>query len=162
MRPIWTWEKVIGPHILVVVDDPAMRQLLTAHLTARDYRVSCAEDGRRALDRTALDVPDLILSAVQLPQMHGLTLVERVRADGHTMPIILMSSGTPASLLLGVRFVEPPFDLDLITAAVAQDLARAGNGRTTIDTLRSVYNWTAFWLFVVCYVLALGWLAGWV
>ncbi len=116
------------PHILVVDDEPAIRELLSEILTDTGYRVSCAEDGRQALDRTVLEVPDLIMSDIQMPRMHGLTLVERVRADGHMMPIILISSWAPTPGLPGVRFIRKPFDVDQIVAAVALDLMSAGSG----------------------------------
>ena len=116
------------PHILVVDDEPAIRELLSEILTDTGYRVSCAEDGRQALDCTVLEVPDLIMSDIQMPRMHGLALVERVRADGHMMPIILISSWTPPPGLPGVRFIRKPFDVDQIIAAVALDLMSAGSG----------------------------------
>jgi len=111
------------PLILVVDDEPVIRYILAEILTDEGYRVRCAEDGRQALDQVAVEVPDLIVSDIRMPRVHGVEFVERLRAQGHATPVVLISTWAPPPNLPGVRFVRKPFDLDDITEAVADGLS---------------------------------------
>jgi len=111
--------------VLVVDDEPAIRAVLTILLADEGYRVISAADGQEALDHLAHHRPDVIVSDIRMPRLHGLAMVERLRADGLATPVILVSSCSPHSNLPGVRFIAKPFDLDHITAAVAACLANA-------------------------------------
>ncbi len=115
-------DTVMPPLILIVDDESTIRDVLGALLTDEGYRVRCAADGEEALDFMVLVDPDVVVCDIRMPRMHGLTLVERVRARGVQVPIILISTWTPPPLP-GVRFIRKPFDLDDITKAVAESLA---------------------------------------
>ena len=111
-------------HLVLVVDDePALRDILAEWLFEEGYQVHCAADGQEALDQIGAETPDVIVSDIRMPRVHGLQLVERLREAGHATPVVLISSWTPPSGLPGVRFVAKPFDLAHITAAVEQSLA---------------------------------------
>ena len=116
--------------IMVVDDEPAICEILGEWLTEEGYRVRCAQDGQEALDLVAIEPPAVIVSDVKMPRLDGITFVERLRAAGHLMPVILTSTWSTAGLLTdalrGVRFVAKPFDLADITAEVALSLAAAG------------------------------------
>jgi len=109
--------------VLVVDDEPAIREVLALLLADEGYRVLTACDGQEALDYLALHRPDVIVSDIRMPRLHGLTLVERIRADRVATPVILISTWRPPSDLPGVRFVAKPFDLDDLSAMVAESLA---------------------------------------
>lgn len=113
----------MSPLVLVADDEPDIREILAQALADDGYRVVCAVDGKHALEQVAAMHPDLIVSDIKMPRLHGLTLVERLRADGHAVPVILISTRTPPRALPGVRFIQKPFDLDDVTAAVAESLA---------------------------------------
>lgn len=68
-------------HILIVDDDPAMRELARGALGADTYRYSIAADGLDALARIATDKPDVLLLDVLMPVMDGLEACRRIRAD---------------------------------------------------------------------------------
>ena len=110
------------PLILIADDESVIRNVLASLLTEEGYRVHTVPDGREALDFLVLHRPDVIVSDIKMPRMHGLTLVERLRADGDETPVILISTWTPPSGLPGVQFIRKPFDLDQITEAVKASL----------------------------------------
>src|SRR4051812_32439443 len=73
--------------ILVVDDNPNMRQLLALHLGNAGYDVTTAEDGVVAGYAVLRDPPDLIITDVQMPHMDGFEFVAALRAD-KTLPRI--------------------------------------------------------------------------
>lgn len=113
------------PLILVVDDEPWIRDILAELLFDEGYRVHCVEDGRQALDHVAFEVPDLIVSDIRMPKIGGLALIDRLRSAGVLVPIVLISTWTPPPNLPGVRFVAKPFDLDDIAQAVRAGLSGA-------------------------------------
>lgn len=113
----------VRPLVLVVDDEPAIRDVVSEYLFDEGYRVHCAADGQEALDDVAAEPPDVILSDIRMPTIGGLAMIQRLRADGHTMPVVLISTWSPPVGMPGVRYVAKPFDLEHITAAVALSLA---------------------------------------
>ena len=109
--------------ILVVDDELAVREVLALVLVDEGYRVRTARDGTDALALLDAAAPDLIVSDVTMPRMGGGELVERLRARGSGIPVILMSANYAAVDLPGVRFLAKPFDLDDLSAAVRHTLA---------------------------------------
>jgi DNA-binding response OmpR family regulator len=77
--------------LLIVEDDPHIRQLIEERLESEGYLTESAVDGRQALNRIRLRLPDLILLDRILPGMDGLTLLKRLR-EFSTVPVLLMSS----------------------------------------------------------------------
>ena len=78
--------------ILVVEDDPTLRQALAFNLGREGFEVATAGDGESAL-ATARGKPlDLILLDVMLPAMSGLEVLRVLRRDGITTPVIVLSS----------------------------------------------------------------------
>ena len=78
--------------ILVVEDDPSIRRGLEMNLQLEGFETVAAEDGRQAMD--ALDGVDLVILDIMLPHLNGYQVCRRLRADGHDMPIILLSAKT--------------------------------------------------------------------
>ena len=112
----------VRPLILIADDESVIRDVLASLLTEEGYRVHVVPDGVEALDYLRLHRPDVIVSDIKMPRMHGLTLLERLRAEGDETPVILISTWTPPAGLPGVQFVRKPFDLDQITDAVRTSL----------------------------------------
>ena len=110
------------PLILIADDESVIRDVLASLLAEEGHRVHTVPDGREALDYLILHRPDVILSDIKMPRMHGLTLLERMRAAGDDTPVILISTWTPPAGLTGVQFVRKPFDLDQIMEAVKTSL----------------------------------------
>lgn len=73
--------------VLLVDDNETNRELLSRRLGRRGWQVNMAADGQHALDAIALSHPDVILMDVALPDIGGLEVVRRLKADLSTQPI---------------------------------------------------------------------------
>jgi CheY-like chemotaxis protein len=80
-------------HILVVDDSSIDRRLVEFFLKKgiADVSVSSADNGQSALAVIASNVPDLIITDLQMPEMDGLKLVENIKSGGIGVPVILMT-----------------------------------------------------------------------
>ncbi len=87
--------------ILVVDDDPLVREMLREILTDSGYRAETAEDGQAALDRLAAGDPvDLILSDMNMPRLDGLSLIRTLRGRGEDVPVIILTGNEEISVAL--------------------------------------------------------------
>jgi len=110
--------------ILVVDDDPDIRDALQLTLEAEGYRVRTAADGAEALDRLEQDPAALVLLDLMMPVMGGAEFMERVRSDPRlgTLPVLVVTAWPKdAAALPGVRGVlKKPVDIDELFAQVAR------------------------------------------
>jgi EAL domain-containing protein (putative c-di-GMP-specific phosphodiesterase class I) len=90
--------------VLLVDDDPDLRELLTELLTDAGFVVSPYANGRAALEALQRDTFDAVLSDVQMPDMDGLGLLRAVRAKDLDLPVVLFTGGP--SLETAVEAVE--------------------------------------------------------
>lgn len=113
----------MSPVILVVDDEPAIRDILSAILMDEHYEVLTAANGREALGRLRQAAADVILSDVMMPVLDGYGLVAALRAGGDRTPVILMSAApiTPDAGDGAVR-IDKPFDLDAMLTTIASTL----------------------------------------
>jgi DNA-binding response OmpR family regulator len=81
-----------GKRVLVVEDDPSIAIGLRINLESEGYVVNLAEDGEAGLDMARKLDPDLIVLDVMLPKRNGLEVLHDLRAEGLTMPIIILSA----------------------------------------------------------------------
>jgi DNA-binding response OmpR family regulator len=79
-----------SPHILVVDDDPSMRQSLSNYLTSCDLRVTTAPDGAAMRERLGAEVMDLVLLDLRLGAENGIELARELR-DESGIPIVMLS-----------------------------------------------------------------------
>ena len=77
--------------ILVVEDDPPVRNLITTTLKAHDYRFTVAANGKTAVMEAASHNPDVILLDLGLPDMDGVEVIRRIRNWSH-VPVIVISA----------------------------------------------------------------------
>jgi two-component system, OmpR family, KDP operon response regulator KdpE len=119
-----------GPTILVVEDDDETRAAVTRELTARGYRAIEAASGSAALERWLVRRPDLILLDLGLPDIDGLELIRRIRAEANT-PIVILSGRYEErekveALERGADdYVTKPFGVDELNARLRAALRRA-------------------------------------
>jgi len=85
--------------ILVVDDEAIMRELLTLHLREGGYDVLVAEDVVEAGRLILLELPDLIILDVMLPEIDGFTVCETIRLQNPDIPILILSAKTFDPLL---------------------------------------------------------------
>lgn len=119
-----------GP-ILVVEDNPNVRELLEVTLRFKGYPVVSARNGREALSRVEVERPALIITDILMPLMDGYSLVHNLRKNPRTnqIPVIFISATyltnedkTFALNLGAVRFVEKPIDPEDFLLTVAEVL----------------------------------------
>jgi two-component system chemotaxis response regulator CheY len=113
-------------NVLVVDDDPGIRELLAEELGFRGYSVSVACNGSAAFDCLEIMTPDVIVLDLMMPVMDGWSFVQEYRSQAgcRSVPIIVVSSESdpPAWYdALGVTvFLHKPFDLNELATCIAQ------------------------------------------
>jgi two-component system OmpR family response regulator len=119
------------PQVLVVDDEPNIRELLQVALKFHGCSVTTAGTGKDALRHAGSDRPDLIVLDVMLPDMDGFEVCRRLRAAGNEVPVIFLtardtSSDTVTGLALGGDdYVTKPFSVEALVARVRAVLRRA-------------------------------------
>ncbi len=130
----------MDPIILVVDDDPHLREVITDILTDEGYDVQQACDGQRALEQIETATPDLVLSDVSMPRLNGLELAEHLTRREDPVPIVLMSAASNAPPAGVALFLPKPFALDELLALIAGILGEKPrpecNGFGTFDSRR--------------------------
>ena len=87
---------MIERKVLVVDDDPGMRDVLEAALTPENLKVFTSADGKDAIQKTLSLKPDLILLDINMPELNGLSFCRAIRAGSETqdIPIIIVTGMT--------------------------------------------------------------------
>ena len=125
--------------ILVVEDEGDLREVLAYNLTRERYRVSTARDGLTALDLVRKVRPDLVLLDLMLPDLDGVEVCRRIRADealARTPIIMLTAKGEESDVVLGLGvgaddYVTKPFSVKEVVARVQAVLRRGTVEETT-------------------------------
>lgn len=120
----------MGRHVLVVEDEPSMRQVLRLNLAARGYRVDTAVTGMSALGQAQRRCPDLIILDLGLPDIDGLEVIARVRDFSATPILVISARDTPtaetAAIAAGASdFLPKPFGIDDLIARIRAALPLA-------------------------------------
>ena len=82
------------PRILIVEDNEMNRDMLSRRLERKGYSISMAVDGGAGVEKAALEIPDLILMDLQLPDLSGLEATRRIKANTDTrdIPVIAVTA----------------------------------------------------------------------
>ena len=90
-------------HILCIEDEVDIQEIIAYNLQKAGYSVSVAEDGLKGLELAKAKLPDLILLDVMLPNLNGMQVCERLKADAKTqsIPIIMLSAKSEESDIIG-------------------------------------------------------------
>ena len=148
------------PSVLVVDDDPHIRQLLVFALEKAGLSAREAEDGEAALAAVSLQAPDLVVLDINMPKLDGLEVCRRLRAMGDLPILFLSSRDDEIDRVLGIElggddYVTKPFSPREVTARVQAILRRArkpaaaptpvegmmNHGRLSLDP----ESWVARW-----------------
>ncbi|MCP3821051.1 response regulator transcription factor [Streptomyces sp. A3M-1-3] len=117
--------------ILIVDDEPAVREALQRSLAFEGYGTEVAADGLDALEKAAAYQPDLIVLDIQMPRMDGLTAARRLRAAGSTTPVLMLTArDTVGDRVTGLDagaddYLVKPFELDELFARIRALLRRS-------------------------------------
>ena len=120
-----------GERILIVDDEPAVREALQRSLAFEGYGTEVAVDGIDAIEKAETYAPDLIVLDIQMPRMDGLTAARRVRASGSTVPILMLTArDTVGDRVTGLDagaddYLVKPFELDELFARIRALLRRS-------------------------------------
>ncbi|MER7501505.1 response regulator transcription factor [Nonomuraea pusilla] len=116
--------------LLVVDDEPALREALQSSLEFEGYKVTTADDGQAALDELAREAYDAVLLDVMMPRLDGLTACRRLRAAGNHVPVLMLTARDAvgdrvSGLDAGADdYLVKPFELDELLARVRALLRR--------------------------------------
>ena len=118
--------------ILVVDDEPAVRDSLDRALRLEGYQVGLAADGAEALQMLGGDSPDAVVLDLMMPQVDGLEVCRRMRAAGDRTPVLVLTARDAVSdrvkgLDAGADdYLVKPFALDELLARLRALLRRSG------------------------------------
>jgi DNA-binding response OmpR family regulator len=120
---------VNGQKILIVDDEPSIREVVSLYLTRAGYQVTTAGDGQAALDELARRTFDLVVLDLMLPQVDGLEITRRLRATSDTPIIMLTARSEEIDRILGLElgaddYVTKPFSPQELVSRVRAVLRR--------------------------------------
>lgn len=126
----------------VVDDDPAMRDSVGFLLDTAGFEVALYEAGSRFLETLAKPAAGCVLTDIRMPGIDGLELLRRLRAMGHTLPVVMMTGhgdvplAVEAMKLGACDFIEKPFDDEALIQALRSASESGGVAGTVDPTVR--------------------------
>ncbi len=142
-----------GRRVLIVDDDPNLRDMVSLVLDSADYDVQSAATGRSALEQVAKQPPDLVILDVGLPDMDGFDVLRDLRRSSNVCVLMLTGRGEASDVVAGLDtgaddYLVKPFRSDELNARVRallrrvpapdQRLSVAGGSLTVEPKTRSV------------------------
>jgi DNA-binding response OmpR family regulator len=123
----------MASRVLIVEDEPDIRDLLAFHLEREGYQVSRSKTGADALRQAVASPPDLVLLDLMLPEIDGLEVCRRLRRDPRTasLPIVMLTAkGEEIDRVLGLElgaddYIVKPFSPKEVVARVRAVLRRS-------------------------------------
>ena len=126
--------------LLLIEDDAALRLGLARRLEADGYRVDQAADGEDGLFQAREYPVDLAIVDLGLPKLNGLTVVQRLRSDGRTLPILILTArGSWQDKVVGLEsgaddYLVKPFEYPELAARVKALLRRSMKAASDVLT----------------------------
>lgn len=126
-----------GRKILVVDDDPSIREILSIQLTRLGFEVTTASDGHEAVAAFKAEAPDVILMDLMMPRLDGLASCQQIRAlekksGAKRTPVLFLTARdsthdkTSAALSGGDEFVAKPVSMLELTERLEAALLKKG------------------------------------
>ena len=126
--------------ILIVDDEPNLRETLALNLRSSGYRVVTAGDGVAALEQAQAEHPDLIILDLMLPELDGLTVCRSLRQISD-VPVLMLTARTgELDKIVGLEsgaddYMTKPFSLGELQARIRALLRRAGSRQTSEELI---------------------------
>src|SRR3982750_3669646 len=117
-------DKTPEARLLVVDDEPSIRELLTASLRFAGFEVVPAADGAEALKLAEQHRPDLVVLDIMLPDLDGFTVTRKLRERGRDVPVVFLTARDETSdkvtglTVGGDDYVTKPFSLEEVVARI--------------------------------------------
>ncbi|SNZ16788.1 two-component system, OmpR family, response regulator CssR [Terribacillus aidingensis] len=129
-------------HIIVVEDDPNIRNIVEAYLKKEGYRISVAETAELALELAEKEVPDMWIMDIMLPGMDGYALCNKIRQTSEVPIIIISAKDEEIDRILGLElggddYLTKPFSPRELVARVKR-LFKRWNPQTQPDMQAAV------------------------
>ena len=136
--------------ILVVEDEPTLRETLAEALEADGFRAVQAADGRVALVAFRAEQPDLVLLDLMLPELSGLEVTRQIRAESSVPIVMLTARDAELDKVVGLEmgaddYVTKPFSLRELSARIRAVLRRgeqSGAAAAAVRRSRHASGWT--------------------
>lgn len=117
---------MVKKHILVIEDDPDLRELVEYNLSRDGYRVTVVETGEEGLQIARREIPDLIVLDVMLPGIDGFEVCKKIKGSSHTsgIQIVMLTARTEESdIVTGLEigaddYITKPFSPRVLTARI--------------------------------------------
>jgi two-component system OmpR family response regulator len=128
--------------VLIVDDEPNIRDLLATSLRFAGYEIQTAANGAQAVSAVTESEPDIILLDVMLPDMNGFTVTKKLRSSGIQAPILFLTARDEVEDKItgltvgGDDYLTKPFSLDEVVARIQAILRRT----KTVDTESAVID----------------------
>jgi len=140
----------MSPHVLIVDDDPVVRDLLAGFLRANGFEASVLHDGTHLGARVERERPSVVVLDVMMPRTDGLRALAALRAQGDDIPVIFASARSAvgdriAGLTLGADdYLAKPFDARELLLRIQTVLRRRGTGHAGAPAARDRYHFGPF------------------
>ncbi len=131
-------------HVLVVDDDPSMREMVSDYLADYEIRVTALESARRIAEVVARETIDLVLLDLRLPGEDGMEIARKLREDSAGLPIIIVTGRKEeADRVMGLElgaddYLTKPFSPRELLARIRALLRRSRAQQTVADGLQKV------------------------
>ena len=131
--------------VLIVEDDPNIRELLQLYLEKDGYAVTLACDGGQGLEKYRAIKPDLVLLDVMMPVMDGWAVCKAIRQDGNTPVIMLTAKGETDDKVTGLKagaddYITKPFEMKELLARIEAVLRRSDRSAEEKSARRLVFD----------------------
>jgi len=119
----------MGKAILVVEDDPDMREWISLHLRKAGYAVRSVANGLQAAGACLTSKPDLVVSDLHMPGMGGFDMLKILNSEKglRNVPVIFLTADETrrerGSVLGGAEYLTKPIEPEVLLAAVAKHLS---------------------------------------
>jgi two-component system, OmpR family, response regulator ResD len=135
----------VNAKVLVVDDEPMVRDVLARYLQQAGFQVRAVEDGQQALDEFAEQTPDIVLLDLMLPRVDGLEVFNRMRRAASTPVIMLTARGDETDRIVGLEvgaddYITKPFSPPEVVARTRAVLRRTISNPAMLEDVEIVHG----------------------